>query len=458
MVRKANAASNARVKGRRRRRGRTPPTANDSRSSRSGRRHGEAESVRGSTRWWRPPRRKSSRRRNARSKRSGKPRRSANPGDDRRPRQAAAERHLRTSRRHRRQGVAAGRAGAGQAAGGTIGAIVGSRAGPVGAVVGQMVGEKIGKLIDDPFHKLTDTLNTVTKATQVAGKAMVHVAGNDGIGALPPPPAPPRTGWKTSRWWGRSPTAGLRTFTTVLTTANQVVGAFAERGRELSKYDGRIAAATAQQDVTRLLADIKEAQRSSEGSPTLIDKVTVFEEFIKELIAPIKDVVVDTLPDVIEFMMNALTDIIKIGYLIPGVSDDSVKRIVDNLDAIRSRMAGGAGAAHPLAEWTRMAGPRSGFRRRDCWRWPGSRPARHPRTGTAPVVRGQSNGYRASACFGHRQLQRLRIQRDDGYRRVLDSARPTTRRAAPSRRASSPSRSSGSFRVRARRTLKSKTP
>lgn len=244
-------------------------------------------------------------------------------------------------------GVAGGKAGAGQVAGGAVGAVAGEIAGaalggPIGAAIGQVVGkeigEKIGRKIDDPIHQVTDALNTFTKVAQVAGRVLGHVAGGDGIGAFATATTAAADALDDVPVAGKSMAASIRAVTTGITVLNQVVGAFAERGRQLSGYDGRIAVAAAQQDVTRLLSDIREAQRMGEGYAALLQKQSELDETIKAGLIPIKEIVVGVLPKAIDMFLDAQIKLLaNTDRLIPGKT--ILGEMVEEMRKTRTDMA-----------------------------------------------------------------------------------------------------------------------
>ncbi len=85
-----------------------------------------------------------------------------------------------------------------------------------------------------------------------------------------------------------------------------VADSFAARGREISGYQGSVAASVANQDVTRLLQDINEAQRLGDRYGKLIDSQTRFEGTLKAGLLPIKDFAIGKLTILLEAMLQAI--------------------------------------------------------------------------------------------------------------------------------------------------------
>jgi hypothetical protein len=185
-------------------------------------------------------------------------------------------------------------------------------------------------------------LRLVGSAAKFAGEGLEKVARNDAIGLFAHGAHEAAAALDEIPVVGKVAGEALRTFTTVLTSANAVVGAFAERGRQISGYNGQLAGAAARQDVTRLMSDIREAQQMGDKYAKLLDKQSELEEVLKTTLMPIKELALDNLPAFIDFMMDAVVKLIEIGYLIPGVRDEKVKKIADDIAAIRAKVAAGA--------------------------------------------------------------------------------------------------------------------
>ena len=227
--------------------------------------------------------------------------------------------------------------GAGAAAGSAVGAIAGARFGPAGSAIGSALGEKAGGVIDNPLGGVASAGQMVAKGD---GIGLLNDAANKAaIGLMAVPIAGPIAG------------GALKTFASAVTSGVEVMNAFAERGKELKGYSGTLAAANAQQDVTRILGDIRESQQLGDKYAAVIDKQTEFQAFMREALMPLREAFLDNIPGFMNFVMDGITEIIKIGYAIPGVKDDKVKELVDKLEKLREDMKRGKGGADILGVW-----------------------------------------------------------------------------------------------------------
>lgn len=75
----------------------------------------------------------------------------------------------------------------------------------------------------------------------------------------------------------------------------EVFGALVNRGKEIGQYSGAISQAQAMQDVTNILADIKEAQNNEEGYAALIQAQTEFNSAWREAFEPVRKMLIDDL-------------------------------------------------------------------------------------------------------------------------------------------------------------------
>lgn len=137
--------------------------------------------------------------------------------------------------------------GAAKAAGGNVGAAV------------QLAGV-ITDLVDGAIRSIGQGARS---GVRTAGDIGTSVARNDGLAAFTKGVDGAADVLAKVPIAGTAAAESLRTFTTVLSTAREVIGAFADRGRELRMYSGPIAQAAAQADVKKLLLDMAEANRFS---------------------------------------------------------------------------------------------------------------------------------------------------------------------------------------------------
>lgn len=186
--------------------------------------------------------------------------------------------------------------GVGATLGGGLGSAIGSRAGPGGAAVAGAIGEKVGGAADNLLP------NAASFSAKVAGGKGAEVAVS-GINAA-------ATGAAVAL--SAIPGAGLpaamaiKAFGSTVTTATAVMDAFATRGKELKGYSGQIATASAQQDVARLMSDIRESRRLGDGYANVIKSQTQFEETLKAGLIPIKEWILGVLPKYMGWILDAI--------------------------------------------------------------------------------------------------------------------------------------------------------
>jgi hypothetical protein len=148
--------------------------------------------------------------------------------------------------------------------------------------------------------------DNVGAAAKAVGSALTSLAANDNLAALT------KTADAAAGALGKIPIVGqvaesaIKAITSTFTAANAVVDAFVERGRQLSQFSPELAAAGAQAEITSILADIKEAQ---ELGPELAQLTTAQAELsaqLRELLLPIKLVVVEALAGVLKLIEDFL--------------------------------------------------------------------------------------------------------------------------------------------------------
>ena len=227
----------------------------------------------------------------------------------------------------------------GAIAGGTLGAAYGPAGAAVGAAVGEKAGEKVGARLDDPFLELTATAKFAGRAFDEMGAAAAKVSRNDGFGTFQHALGLATEGLEQIPVVGKSTAEVLRTVGKAFTMVKETADAFSARGRELSGYNGSIAVAAAQQDVTRMLTDIREAEMMGDKYARLIDAQTRFEETLKAGLLPIKEVIVERIPPFLDAILSTIDLLIQIGYAIPGVKDDLIDKILTGMRDIREDLS-----------------------------------------------------------------------------------------------------------------------
>lgn len=194
--------------------------------------------------------------------------------------------------------------GAGRNIGGAIGGYVGAAAGPLGAIVGQAVGAEVGEVVGNVVRTVTRPFELLGRAAQFTAEGFKKVAADDGFGALM------HAGEGVASVMEKIPIVGsvladnFRGLTAVVGAVHGVMEAFAERGKQLGVYSGAISAASARQEVAGQLRDMREAQRMGDGYAKLIDKQTEFEAAMSGLLMPIKEIIVERLPQLIDWFLD----------------------------------------------------------------------------------------------------------------------------------------------------------
>lgn len=101
----------------------------------------------------------------------------------------------------------------------------------------------------------------------------------------------------------------IRAGNALVQSFNLVTNAFIERGRELAKYSPELARAGAVAGVRSTLADIREAQALGGPLARLTDAQSRMETTIRDLLRPIKEVIVEQLASYLENAQKNITDI-----------------------------------------------------------------------------------------------------------------------------------------------------
>jgi hypothetical protein len=149
--------------------------------------------------------------------------------------------------------------------------------------------------------------------------------------------------------------AAIKTFAGALDGARQVLGAFTDRARQIKDFNGQIAVAAARQDVTRLMADVREAQRLGDRYAAALDKETQLEEVVKVLLLPIKDFLLEHVVKWMDLVLDFLETLVQIGYSIPGVKDKTVTETLEEMRRVRKALEAPAAAGFGIEEWMKPA-------------------------------------------------------------------------------------------------------
>ncbi len=225
--------------------------------------------------------------------------------------------------------------GPGAAIGGGLGSAIGGRfGGPAGAIVGGAIGEKFGGAIDNAIPN--------------AGRALASVAGGQGQGAS-------RLGVDALQGASAAAAAALATIPGVgipaafamsalgksAGAAVETLNAFAARGRELAGYNAQAASAVVNQDVSRLLMDIKEGQQLGAQYAKVIEAQTKLELTIQAGLIPIKEVIMEKIPPAIDILLNTLIFMLeKLDKVL--IFDYGIKEGVAEMKKVRALLEAGA--------------------------------------------------------------------------------------------------------------------
>lgn len=214
--------------------------------------------------------------------------------------------------------------GAGGAAGGGLSGLMGaagSVAGPLALVTaGSLALVTAGSKIMESFYRSVQ--DTTRQMTAVA----TSIAGNDGIGAV--------TGsieGASKQITSKIPILGdalqaqVEMYTGFLKAFDQVTEAFKRRGEELRRFDGGIAAASANAQVTKLLGDMNEAQKlGNEYAAIIREKAELQAEFQQALI-PIKSAIMQQMIPI----LRTATDQLKLYNELAEKLGRDVKKITE---------------------------------------------------------------------------------------------------------------------------------
>lgn len=192
-------------------------------------------------------------------------------------------------------------AGLVDAAGERLTGVVTDLAGPLG-------------ITKEAAKSLTTGLNALGATAQTSGRALQQIARNDVLGAVTTAAEGTAAALDKIPVVGETAAAGIRAVTTSANAFRETVDTVVARGRELSRYDASLAAANANADVRRILADIQEADRTGEATARVTDNQSKADTNLRELILPFKDLFTSVL-SVLTEIGKVVTDLLKIGVL-----------------------------------------------------------------------------------------------------------------------------------------------
>jgi len=113
----------------------------------------------------------------------------------------------------------------------------------------------------------------------------------------------------------------------MLESVTKVTNAFIERGRELQMYSGELALSFAMSDVKETMADLKEGRELGPGIAKMNDGATDIWLSIREILLPIKKLIVDQLGDFLSKTGDAMS-------LVADVATPAVEVLTKILDVL----------------------------------------------------------------------------------------------------------------------------
>ena len=185
--------------------------------------------------------------------------------------------------------------------------------GALGQGAAALAGSPIGlmavaaaKIADVIVDKVADGFRGIQKNTQLGGDAAKGIIGNDLYTPVMKGAEHAAQSLEKIPIVGKVFAEQLRTATAVISTFKETVDAATARAKELQGYDSRIAQSFANQDVSKILSDINEADRLGAQYGRIVDSQTDIMSEIKEIILPIKEIVVTDLADGLELLKVVL--------------------------------------------------------------------------------------------------------------------------------------------------------
>lgn len=176
--------------------------------------------------------------------------------------------------------------------------------GPVGAAVmaGGIIYDQVSELIRKPFQNARAAVDGFADA----GKKL---ANNDVAGLYAQGTEAVAKGLESAGLAGIVAAEQFRTMTAGVRAATAVIDAFVQRGRELAKFSAPLAGATANADVARLTADIREAQVTGKNLSRLVTAQSEAEQTGREVLLLIKNEVIGILADILEPVGQIATEV-----------------------------------------------------------------------------------------------------------------------------------------------------
>lgn len=199
-------------------------------------------------------------------------------------------------------------------------------------------------------QKMADGLKTAQVAMADFGSATRKVAGNDTMGLFTGVVEKSATTLEKIPIAGKVLSEALKTAAAPVVEFAAVTEAFVARGRELQAYNADLAAANAQADVKRLLADIDEAEKLGESLGRLTEAQAQMGTDFREILMPIKELLSEMLAGIAE-NLSGVVGIAK-DVLVPFMEwvRDTVLELVELVKTIIKIMPFGQTALDTLEE------------------------------------------------------------------------------------------------------------
>lgn len=237
--------------------------------------------------------------------------------------------------------------GPGAVIGGGIGSAIGGRfGGASGAILGGAVGEKLGGAADKAIPSagafgarvarsegVGIAADAASSLGNVAAAGAVAASGLAAMSVVAAPLAPALLAAGVGAFaLGKAVGAGV-----------EVLNAFAARGKELAGYSGQIAGAAANQDISRLLMDIREGQRLGGGYAGAIEAQTKLELTLQAGLLPIKEWILERLPKSVDVVLDILMGILEAANVVADqLGSAAVAGILDEMKRVRRALESGA--------------------------------------------------------------------------------------------------------------------
>ncbi len=150
-----------------------------------------------------------------------------------------------------------------------------------------------------------------SNATAAIGTAASATAGNKAVPALVEGIGAAASGLARMGPYGRAAAAALGAVTVAVTAFKATVDAFVARGRELSGYNGNLAATSAMADVRKMGSDLREADVLGDKFAKLIEAQSKSEAIWSEILLQIKGPILEVLTTSLKTANEALVGILE---------------------------------------------------------------------------------------------------------------------------------------------------